>query len=232
MSGQVKKTLLTDPSQVPPNLSEEEEAEFWQTHVLTKEYFRKLKPTPRDKLPAWRSKQISMRLPVRNLQRAKALAESRGTRYQTLLNELIDKQLDQEESKEEREATLSQQLLERVDLLLKRVDRLETRVLERVAQLETQVLKADRAAAASRLAQRIQKKQEDVFERSKMPWTRHIGTRVGQTLGPMLFNWRYGLPLPSEDFPGEASVTESNVLKEEMSEQEAAYQWDKLSGAH
>lgn len=41
---------LTDPKQVPKNMTEEEEAHFWHTHSMTKEFLNKLECVPKDKL--------------------------------------------------------------------------------------------------------------------------------------------------------------------------------------
>ncbi len=45
---------VTDPGQIPANMTEEEEAEFWSTHCFTEELWEKLEPVPEEELPSIR----------------------------------------------------------------------------------------------------------------------------------------------------------------------------------
>ena len=55
---------LRDPSEIPENMTEAEEREFWDTHEITEEFLAKAGPVPEHELPAPRprTKPISLRL--------------------------------------------------------------------------------------------------------------------------------------------------------------------------
>ena len=46
-----KITSLGDPAEVPENMTEEEEREFWDTHGVTEEFLDKAGPVPEGMLP-------------------------------------------------------------------------------------------------------------------------------------------------------------------------------------
>jgi len=48
---------VTDPSQVPDGMTEEEARDFWDTHSLTEEYFERTEPIPEDELPPTMSRE-------------------------------------------------------------------------------------------------------------------------------------------------------------------------------
>jgi len=91
-----KKQKLTEPSQVPPHMSGKEEAEFWRTHEVTREFLEKLERTPEDALPAPRTKPISIRFDQDTLQQLRSLADERGVGYQTLLKKFVGERLSEE----------------------------------------------------------------------------------------------------------------------------------------
>lgn len=47
----MSKKKLTDPSQVPPLMSKREEAEFWSSHEMTKEFLDKVERAEAEELP-------------------------------------------------------------------------------------------------------------------------------------------------------------------------------------
>ena len=93
------KKRLTDPMKVPPNMSEKEEAEFWDKHEITKDYLDRAKQAADEELPP-RSKNISVRFDEDTLRRLKRLASKRRKRYQTLLKEFVIERLREEEQLE------------------------------------------------------------------------------------------------------------------------------------
>ncbi len=48
---------IKDPSEIPPDMSEEEAREFWDTHEITEEFLDKAEPVPEDMLPPARPHQ-------------------------------------------------------------------------------------------------------------------------------------------------------------------------------
>lgn len=97
-----KITPLNDPSEVPENMTEEEEREFWDTHGVTEEFLNKAGPVPEDELPPVRprTKPISLRFDDDTLGRLRFLAEKKHKGYQTLLKEFVTERLYEEEKRE------------------------------------------------------------------------------------------------------------------------------------
>ncbi len=93
---------VNDPSEVPTDLSPEEEIEFWETHGVTEEFLEKVEPVPEDELPRFRprSRPINVRFDEATLGRLKALAKRRNLGYQTLLKEFVIERLYEEEKRE------------------------------------------------------------------------------------------------------------------------------------
>lgn len=93
---------LKDPSEVPPDMSEKEARDFWDTHEITEEYLAKAGRAPKDALPPSRSrtKPVAVRFDEDVLSRLKALAESKGKGYQTMLKEFVVERLYEEEKRE------------------------------------------------------------------------------------------------------------------------------------
>lgn len=92
---------ITDPRQVPYDLSDEEQLEFWETHEITEEFLAKTEEVPADERPRRRerTKPISLRLDESKIERLKAIAEMRDTGYQTLIKEFITERLYEEEKR-------------------------------------------------------------------------------------------------------------------------------------
>lgn len=93
---------LTDPSQVPAGMTEEQAREFWASHEITEEYLDKAGSVAREELPKFRprTKPVSVRLDADVLQRLKQLAEIKNKGYQTLLKEFVSERLYEEEKRE------------------------------------------------------------------------------------------------------------------------------------
>jgi predicted DNA binding CopG/RHH family protein len=93
---------LTDPSQVPSGMGEEQAREFWSSHEITEEYLKKVGPVPQEDLPKFRprTKPVSVRLDDNVLRRMKRLAETKNKGYQTLLKEFVSERLYEEEKRE------------------------------------------------------------------------------------------------------------------------------------
>lgn len=103
MSEREKMVPLRDPSEVPENMSEAEEAEFWSTHEITEEYLEKSEPPPEGILPPARrsrSRPLGVRFDDEMIQRLKAVAEKKHKGYQTLLKEFVAERLYEEEKRE------------------------------------------------------------------------------------------------------------------------------------
>ncbi len=96
----MSKKRLTDPSQVPPHMSKREEAEFWSSHEITKEFLGKAKRAAAGELPL-PSKSISVRFDDDVLQRLRKLAAQKRKKYQTLLKEFVIERLYEEEKRQQ-----------------------------------------------------------------------------------------------------------------------------------
>lgn len=59
---------LTDPSQIPSGMTEEQAREFWDSHEITEQYLEKAGPVSADDLPEFRprTKPVSVRLTERH----------------------------------------------------------------------------------------------------------------------------------------------------------------------
>jgi predicted DNA binding CopG/RHH family protein len=126
-----KRTLLTDPQQIPDSMTAEQEAEFWRTHEITEEFLEKKESPPAALLPP-RSRPISIRFDEDTVQRLKAVAKKKNKGYQTLLKEFVIERLHEDEVAELIVERLRKELdryspvlerLERYALVLERLDR-------------------------------------------------------------------------------------------------------------
>lgn len=105
MSEEKKKKpikLINDPSELPTDLSDEEQLEFWETHGLSEEFLDKTEEVPAEERPRRPEKAvpISVRFDAHTLDRLKALADRRGVGYQTLLKQFVGERLYEEEKRE------------------------------------------------------------------------------------------------------------------------------------
>ncbi len=93
---------IKDPSEIPPDMSEEEAREFWDTHEITEEFLDKAEPVPEDMLPPARprTRPIAVRFDDDTLGRLRFLAKKKHKGYQTLLKEFVTERLYEEEKRE------------------------------------------------------------------------------------------------------------------------------------
>ena len=91
---------IDDLSDIPKNLSDEEQIEFLETHGVSEEFLEKTKAVPEDERPRPRSRSINLRVDDFTLGRLKGLAERRNVGYQTLLKEFVVERLYEEEKRE------------------------------------------------------------------------------------------------------------------------------------
>ncbi|UOF89053.1 BrnA antitoxin family protein [Fodinisporobacter ferrooxydans] len=98
------KKLLTDVSQVPKNMTDEEEAEFWATHKMTEEFLLQAvvdEDENDEDLPPKRTeaKTVTIRMDLDTIERLQKLAEIRHKGYQTLLKQFVIERLYEEEKR-------------------------------------------------------------------------------------------------------------------------------------
>ncbi len=88
--------------EIPQFGSEEEEADFWDTHSFSEELLNSLPPVPDEELPPVRdrTKPVSVRFDADTLARLKSLARKKRKGYQTLLKEFVMERLYEEEKRE------------------------------------------------------------------------------------------------------------------------------------
>jgi len=93
---------ITDPRDVPQDLNDEEQIEFWETHRVTEDFLSKVEEVPEEARPRRhpRAKLISVRFDESILERLKNVAEIKGVGYQTLLKEFVSERLYEEEKRE------------------------------------------------------------------------------------------------------------------------------------
>ncbi|MBS3966753.1 MAG: hypothetical protein KGZ60_05850 [Truepera sp.] len=98
-----KLTPLTDPSQVPPEMSEVQAQAFWASHEVTDEYLARPQQEASEEPPVRSpvaSRSITLRLEVDTLNRLKRLASRRQMGYQTLLKNFVLERLYDEEKRQ------------------------------------------------------------------------------------------------------------------------------------
>lgn len=98
-----KLAVVQSPADVPDFATEAEEAEFWGTHSMGEGFFTGAEddtedfPLPPTRPP--RSKATSIRLGLELERRLRAVAERKGTPYQTLLKEFVLERTYEEEKR-------------------------------------------------------------------------------------------------------------------------------------
>lgn len=88
---------------IPPNLSDEEQIEFFETHGFSEKFWEQAEPVPADeklRARARRAESVKARLDGPTLSRVKALAKRRGVEHHALLNDLLEQALNREEELE------------------------------------------------------------------------------------------------------------------------------------
>lgn len=98
----MKKKLipLNDNDQIPENLNIAQTAEFWDSHVITKEFLEK-NIVDQSEIPIKQSisKSVTLRVDSDTLERIKTLAKIKNKKYQTMMKQFIIERLYEEESK-------------------------------------------------------------------------------------------------------------------------------------
>jgi hypothetical protein len=93
--------LLTSYDQVPPDMTEAEAREFWDSHSITEEYLASAPPVSDDDLPpaGRQRKYVAVHLPRGVFHRARGLARQRGVTVSDLIEDMINQRVDAEESR-------------------------------------------------------------------------------------------------------------------------------------
>jgi len=92
---------LRSVADVPPDMTEQQARECWDTHGITEEYLRSAGPISDDDLPFMNGiAEVKFWLPEDTFQRLKALARKRHTSYRTVLVEPVTERLGKEEKRE------------------------------------------------------------------------------------------------------------------------------------
>ena len=92
---------LTSPDQIPPDMTEAEARDFWQTHEITEEYIAAAGPVSDDDLPPVRpSKYVALHLKRDFFRQIKQLARLRGLKVEDLLEQLVEQGLADEEARQ------------------------------------------------------------------------------------------------------------------------------------
>lgn len=95
---------LNHPDEIPNSLSEQELAEFFDTHEITEEFLQHTEEVPQNELPQprTRAKNVTIRLDIDTLNRLQDLAEKKHKAYQTLLKQFVIERLYEEEKQARR----------------------------------------------------------------------------------------------------------------------------------
>lgn len=91
---------IDDISQIPPNLSDEEQIAFLEARGLSEELLESTEQVRDEERPRSRSKPINVRFDDFTLKRLARLADQRNVGYQTLLKQFVTERLYEEEKRE------------------------------------------------------------------------------------------------------------------------------------
>jgi predicted DNA binding CopG/RHH family protein len=80
---------------IPHFATDEEAAEFWDTHVFT-DYWDDMEPADDVRFPHIKLKQISLRLAPTQIERLKRIAAGKGIGYQTMIRMWITERVRRE----------------------------------------------------------------------------------------------------------------------------------------
>jgi len=88
-------------NEVPKDMTDQESAEFWDSHELTEDFLMHARPLDDSEMPPKRTdaKTITIRMDVDTLDRLQELAEKKHKGYQTLLKQFVIERLYEEEKK-------------------------------------------------------------------------------------------------------------------------------------
>jgi hypothetical protein len=103
--------LVDDLADIPVFTSEEEEATYWSTHMLSEQLLKQMQPLSEDDAPRPRkSRAISIRVDEALLERLQALADKAHRPYQSLLKQFLSERVELEESKAQQAAAVAHQV--------------------------------------------------------------------------------------------------------------------------
>lgn len=90
------------PHEVPPNMSDERSAAYWESHEITEDFLKEARPLEASEMPPTRteSKTITVRFDTDTLDRLQNLAREKHKGYQTLLKQFVIERLYEEEKKQ------------------------------------------------------------------------------------------------------------------------------------
>lgn len=94
-----KLSPMDNPEQVPNQMTDDESADFWDTHEITDDFLEKARPLDQSEMPSKRTeaKSITVRMDQDTLERLQELAEKKHKGYQTLLKQFVIERLYEEE---------------------------------------------------------------------------------------------------------------------------------------
>jgi hypothetical protein len=92
---------VNDPNEIPKNMTDQESAEYWDSHELTEDFLLHARPLEDSEMPPKRTdaKTITIRMDIDTLDRLQELAEKKHKGYQTLLKQFVIERLYEEEKK-------------------------------------------------------------------------------------------------------------------------------------
>lgn len=92
---------VNDPNEVPKDMTDQESAEYWDSHELTKDFLLHARPLEDAEMPSKRTdaRTITIRMDIDTLDRLQELAERKHKGYQTLLKQFVIERLYEEEKK-------------------------------------------------------------------------------------------------------------------------------------
>lgn len=93
---------LRAPDEIPPNMTEQQAREFWDTHEVTEEYLKRAGPVPDYALPAAgdETRTVPLRIDAETFRRVKALARRKQMTPDALLTEVLADWLPAAEQRE------------------------------------------------------------------------------------------------------------------------------------
>jgi len=99
----VIKHIIRSEADIPTSFeSEAEEADFWDSSEITREFLENAEPVPDGVLPPvrGRTRPVTIRFDADVMRRLKVLAREKGKGYQTLLKQFVTERLYEEEVRE------------------------------------------------------------------------------------------------------------------------------------
>lgn len=94
---------IRDPNEVPPNMTDEQSAVFWESREITEDFLAQTRPLDKSEMPPVRTeaKTITVRFDTDTLERLQYLARLKHKGYQTLLKQFVLERLYEEEKKQD-----------------------------------------------------------------------------------------------------------------------------------